>query len=42
MRDWLFAHKQYTRQQGDDMPEVREWKWSPAESAAGGEPEQAG
>jgi xylulose-5-phosphate/fructose-6-phosphate phosphoketolase len=33
MHDFLFQHKQYTRQHGDDMPEVREWRWSPAEPA---------
>ncbi len=33
MHDFLFQHKQYTRQHGDDMPEVREWKWSPTEPA---------
>jgi xylulose-5-phosphate/fructose-6-phosphate phosphoketolase len=20
-------HKQYTREHGDDMPEVKDWKW---------------
>ncbi|HRI51971.1 MAG TPA: phosphoketolase family protein [Pseudomonadota bacterium] len=33
MHDFLFEHKRYTREHGDDMPEVREWKWSPAEPA---------
>ena len=33
MHDFLFQHKQYTREHGDDMPEVREWKWSPTEPA---------
>jgi xylulose-5-phosphate/fructose-6-phosphate phosphoketolase len=27
MRDRLFDHKQYIEKYGDDMPEVRDWKW---------------
>jgi xylulose-5-phosphate/fructose-6-phosphate phosphoketolase len=30
-RDRLIEHKAYIREYGEDMPEVREWRWSPAE-----------
>jgi xylulose-5-phosphate/fructose-6-phosphate phosphoketolase len=30
-RDKLIEHKAYIRQYGEDMREVREWRWSPAE-----------
>ncbi|GAB4453965.1 MAG: phosphoketolase family protein [Armatimonadaceae bacterium] len=28
MRDKRIEHKQYIRQYGDDLPEVKEWKWT--------------
>jgi xylulose-5-phosphate/fructose-6-phosphate phosphoketolase len=29
MRDMLVEHKQYVCEHGDDMPGVRDWKWTP-------------
>jgi xylulose-5-phosphate/fructose-6-phosphate phosphoketolase len=36
MRDKLIEHKQYITRYGDDMPEVKQWRWPVVSQSAGG------
>jgi xylulose-5-phosphate/fructose-6-phosphate phosphoketolase len=29
MRDRLIEHRQYVIEQGEDLPEIRDWTWTP-------------
>ncbi len=33
IRDKLIDHKNYVHEHGEDLPEIREWRWSPAAQA---------
>jgi xylulose-5-phosphate/fructose-6-phosphate phosphoketolase len=39
IRDKLQDHKQYINQHGDDMPDIREWRWGGNAAASSGRPD---
>jgi xylulose-5-phosphate/fructose-6-phosphate phosphoketolase len=33
IREKLFSHKQYITEHGEDLPEIRNWKWEPVDTS---------
>ena len=36
LQDKLIGHKHYIREDGEDLPEIRNWKWKTARKASPG------
>src|SRR5207244_3902561 len=42
IRDKLIEHEAYIRKHGDDMPDIRDWRWGSAEKAGPRKADTAG